>query len=276
MAVTRQHVRIGAANGTGQQSILYGAPVHEKILVIGDTPVEGRQPGNARQADSISLEIHTDTRIHERPIRERGDSLWSGLAPTNRQSPPTIVIEAESDIRPCHRQPPDRVDAGRIFRTMGTEKLAASRHSFKQAFDAHPGSGWKGRRAFLYKFAIIDNSLPTIGAAHAAFNRHARDTRNGWKSLTPKAKSGHGIDSLIRQFRRRMPFKRKLYVVGRHTAAVIGHFDAIDPTADKRYPNLRRTGIDRILHQFFQRRGWSFHHFTGCDAVDEMRGQSAY
>ena len=61
-----------------------------------------------------------------------------------------------------------------------------------------------------------------------------------------------------------------------HAAAIVRNFDPVDPAADKRNRDLGRAGIDRVFHQFLQRRSRSFHHFTGGDAIDEMRRQPAY
>ncbi|GAM06902.1 hypothetical protein MBENS4_3898 [Novosphingobium sp. MBES04] len=65
MPVTRQHVGVSPAHGAGQQAILDRATVDEKVLVIGDTAVVGRQACNARQVGVAPLGIDEDAILGE-------------------------------------------------------------------------------------------------------------------------------------------------------------------------------------------------------------------
>ena len=40
--------------------------------------------------------------------------------------------------------------------------------------------------------------------------------------------------------------------------------------------NVPRTRIDGVFHQFFQRAGRSFHHFTSGNTVDQIFGKPSY
>ena len=274
--VARQHICIGTTHRARQQPVFDGAAVHEKILVVGDSTVECRKPGNTRQADSLALEIHTDAGVGERAVGECSDALRPGFARRNQQHPPSVMIKTEADIRPRHRQPPDCIETGSIFRAWRTQELASCGHLFEQAFDAHPRSGRNGGGPFLDELSVVDGPAPAIGASHPAFDCHARNARDGWQGLSAKAERGYCVNGLVRQFRRRVSFERKRHIVRGHAAAVIRHFDAVYPSARERNRDLPRPGVDRILDQFLQRCGWSFHHFTGRNAVDKVRGQATY
>ena len=73
-----------------------------------------------------------------------------------------------------------------------------------------------------------------------------------------------------------MTLQRQGNLLRRHAAAIIGDFDPVATAAAQRHSDPRRARVDRILNQLLQRAGWSFHHFTGRDPVDEMLGQAAY
>ncbi|MCY1179579.1 hypothetical protein D9M73_199860 [compost metagenome] len=73
-----------------------------------------------------------------------------------------------------------------------------------------------------------------------------------------------------------MAFQRQRHVGRGHAAPVIGHLDQIGAPAGQAHGDARRPGVDRILDQFLQRAGGSFHHFTGSNAIDEMFWQAAY
>jgi hypothetical protein len=42
------------------------------------------------------------------------------------------------------------------------------------------------------------------------------------------------------------------------------------------YGNPRGARVYGVFHQFFQRAGGAFDHFSGSDTVDKMFGQTAY
>ncbi len=73
-----------------------------------------------------------------------------------------------------------------------------------------------------------------------------------------------------------MPLQRERHVGGRHAASVVGHLDQVGAAAHETNRDPARAGVDRVFHQFLQRAGGAFHHFTGGDTIDEMFGQAAY
>ena len=73
-----------------------------------------------------------------------------------------------------------------------------------------------------------------------------------------------------------MTLQRQRHVSRRHAAAVIGHLDPLQTAGNQGCVNSRRAGVYGIFDEFLQRRSGSFNHFTGCDAIDEMFGQTAY
>ena len=57
MAITRQHVRIGAAHRAREDTILHGPTVDEQVLVIRYAAIERRQAGDAGQPHVAALQI---------------------------------------------------------------------------------------------------------------------------------------------------------------------------------------------------------------------------
>ena len=66
-----------------------------------------------------------------------------------------------------------------------------------------------------------------------------------------------------------MAFQCQGHLVGRHSAAVIGHFKPGQPPVDQLDRNPPGAGIDRVFNQFLERGGRALHHFTGGNAVDQ-------
>lgn len=127
MTITRKHVRIGTANRPRKQAILDGATIDKKILVVGDAPVERREPGHTRQTESLTVEIEADTRICQCAVREGGDTFRARLPRGHQQHTPAIMFQAEANIRPRHREPFDRIDTRGIFRARRPEEFAPRR-----------------------------------------------------------------------------------------------------------------------------------------------------
>ena len=73
-----------------------------------------------------------------------------------------------------------------------------------------------------------------------------------------------------------MPLHGKRHLFRIHPAAIVGYLDAIDAAAREAYIDTERTGVDRVLDQFFQRTGRSFYHFTGSDPVNQIFGEPSY
>ena len=72
-----------------------------------------------------------------------------------------------------------------------------------------------------------------------------------------------------------MAFQRESDFVRRHAAAVVGHFDQVEPAARQPHGYVLRAGIDGVFDQFLERRRRALDHFTRGDAVDEALGQAA-
>ena len=73
-----------------------------------------------------------------------------------------------------------------------------------------------------------------------------------------------------------MPLQRQRHLGRRHAAAVVGDLDPLDAARGEADRDPRRTRVDGVFHQLLQRAGRSFHHLTGCDAVDQMLRETAY
>ena len=80
---------------------------------------------------------------------------------------------------------------------------------------------------------------------------------------------------LVGQLRCGVAFQRQRDFIGPHAAAVIGHFDQVQPALREAHGDVGRAGIDRVLDQFLERGGRPFDHFARGDAIDEFLWQAA-
>ena len=73
-----------------------------------------------------------------------------------------------------------------------------------------------------------------------------------------------------------MPLQRQRHLARIHAAAIVAHFDAIEPPVGQPNRDAGCPCIQRIFDDFLERAGGSFDHFTGSDTIDQMFGQTAY
>jgi hypothetical protein len=275
VAVAREHVGISAANSTDQDAVFDGAPVHEEILVVGNAAVEGRESGNATQHYSLAVKFDRDAVFDERPIGERRDARRLAFV-LDRQRPPSVMFDRESDLGPRHREAFHDIDAGRIFAARGAEEFATRGDILKEPFDKDTRARRIGMRAFADHDAVIDLALPALAARNAAFDRHTRHTGDRRQCLTAKAHRRHRFDRVGRQFRCGVAFERQADLVRRHAATIVTNVNHIGATRGQTdiYPPC--AGVDCVFDQFFQRSGWTFDNFARCDAIYEVFGQATY
>ncbi len=70
-----------------------------------------------------------------------------------------------------------------------------------------------------------------------------------------------------------MALHRQHQFLGGHAASIIGDVDTVDAAAVECHADAARACIERVLHQFFHRRGRPLDHLAGGDAVDDQLGQ---
>ena len=222
------------------------------------------------------------TQSMPRPWRS---SSWLSSAATrvgavgrlDRQAAAAVMIEAEGDVGPGHRQPLHRVEAGGIFGARAAQELAPRRHLVEQPFDPHPRAGRKRRRPLARLGAMIDLDPPAVGAARRGFRGSAATTLAIDGSASPRkpklvtcsiASSG-SLDVACRSSAR--PISAGLMPLPSSVTSTRSR-----PPADSRIATDLRAGVERVFDQFFQGAGRPLDHLARGDAIDELGGQPSY
>jgi hypothetical protein len=123
---------------------------------------------------------------------------------------------------------------------------------------------------------VVAAQFPPVLPPRPALQRQPRDAGDRRQRFPPKSQGADLLQIVAGEFGGGVPLQRQRHVGRPHAAAVVDHFDAVDPAAAKRDLNPSRAGVDRVLDQLLQRAGRSFHHFTGGDPVDQCVGEAAY
>ena len=273
--VARQHFGIGATHRTDQQPVLHRTAVDEQILVIGNAPVESRQPCDAAKAYPLARGIYRDTILDQRAVGERGDAR-DLIACRDRQRPSPIMVEREGYVGPCHRQPLHDIDAGGIFAARTAEKFGTGGHTGEQSLDFDARSRRQRSRTIGNNIAIIDSARPPFPASDSTLDGQPRNARNRGQRLATKAHRADILDELIGQFRRGVAFERQSDVARVHPAPVVDDLNPVDPATRQNHRNPRGSGIYGVLDKLFQRCRRTFDNLASGDAIDQMWWQAAY
>ena len=276
MPITREHLGIGPPHCADEQPVLHRPAVDEEILVIRHATIEGRQPGDAAEHQSLALEIDPDAVLRERAVGQRGDALGPGLAALHPERTPSVMLQRKGDVGPRHCEALHHVDARGIFCARRAQEFAACGHAREQPLDTHARAGRQRSGALRHHFAIVDGARPAFLPAHSAFERHPRDTGDRRQRLAAKAQGIDLVDRVVGQLGGRMTFQCKRHFGRRHAAAIVGHFDQIGAARGEADHDPRRARVYGVFHQFFQRAGRAFDHFSRCNPVDKMFGETAY
>ena len=186
------------------------------------------------------------------------------------------MIEREGNVRARHRQSLHHILARGVFAAGRAEELAPRRDLAEQVLDPNAGAGRQGRWPFGNGLAVVDDPFPArIRASRTAFQREARDAGDAGQSFAAEPQRHDLLDRLVGQLRRGVPFQRETHLVRRHAAAVVGDLEACQPAFDQFHRNPARTGIDRILDQFLERRGRPLNDFARSDAIDQSVRKAA-
>ena len=244
--------------------------------MVGNAAIIGRQAGHAAKADALAFKIERNAVVDQlmtgqsrHTFRPRGGWL-------HRQNAPPVMFDHKANVGPCHRKPLHRVERCGIFGARAAQEFAPCGHIAEQVFNAHACALRQGGWPFTRYHAMVHRSRPALGTCGPAFQRHFGHACNRGQSLPPETQSRDHFNIFIRQFRCRMAFKRQCHIRWRHAAPIIGDFDQINAACTQAHRYIARTRIDGVFHQFLQRAGRSFHHFTGGNPVDQIFGEPSY
>ena len=171
MAIARQHISIGPAHRADQKPVLHRTAVDEQVLVIGHTPVEGRQTGHAGQPHRAALQVDHHPVLGQFARDQLGNASRERLPALHRQHAAAIVFEREAHFGPGHGKAAHNIEASSVFAAWRAEELAPRRDLAEQVLDPDARARWQGGGTVSHLLAVVDNLLPSaIGPAHPAFH----------------------------------------------------------------------------------------------------------
>ena len=172
--VAGEHFGIGPAHRADQQFVAHRAAVDEKILVIGDAPVEGGQASHTGQPHGAAFKIHNHAIVGQFARDDAGHALGGGFVRLHRQHAAPVMFQCEPDLWPGHGEAADDVEAGGIFGTGAAQEFAPDGHVGEQSLDLDAGAWRQGGRPLARQNAMIDHAAPAFAATSlAAFDGQA-------------------------------------------------------------------------------------------------------
>ena len=147
MAVTRQEVLIGAADGADDEPVFHRAAVHEQELLGRGGPVQGRQSGEAGQAHALAQRIQPRRIVGEVAAHDGTQALQArcrlifkqvGCDRRQAQRQLLLVAQGEGDVGMRHRQALQRILHGIGFRARRFQELKPRRHRIEQVAQFDP------------------------------------------------------------------------------------------------------------------------------------------
>jgi hypothetical protein len=234
------------------------------------------RPATPPSDDPFALEIDRDAVLGQRAVGEAGDALGAGFVTLDVERLAPVMLDREGDVGPRHGEALHHVEAGGIFGARRAQELAARGDAGEQLLDADARARRQRGGAFGDHGAVIDDAAPALGTAHPAFETHPRDAGDRGQGLAAKAQRRDLVDLVIGQLGGGVALQCERHIGRRHAAAVVGHFDEIGAAAGQFHGDPGGPGIDCVFDQFFQRAGRAFDHFSRCNSVDKMFGETAY
>jgi hypothetical protein len=67
-----------------------------------------------------------------------------------------------------------------------------------------------------------------------------------------------------------MALEREPHFVGSHSAAVVGHFDELEPACAKPDADQARSGIERIFNEFLKSARWALDYLSSRNSIDKL------
>ncbi len=154
------------------------------------------------------------------------------------------------------------------------EKSLSCRNLVKQAFDINMGA--VGARCWAHHpgtVMVVDaHGMSRIRGF--AGHRHSCDRANRRKGFTAKAVGGDSDQVVLAgNFAGGMSLYGQFQLAGGNATAVIAHPNGTNTTVIERHMNLRRSSVDRVLHEFFDDRCRALDHLAGGDLADQEIGK---
>ena len=225
----------------------------------------------AFRIDSQGVVSEITTQHTRQPPVQRIEHV-AGFAIRPEQHPPFTptrdIAQRERHERFGHGQPLDHIADCLLFgpvrahefqaRGRGVEKIAQLDHRARRQGGRLNGADLPPRH----------RDLRCILPACAAGDRQPAHRAQRGQCLAPEAETVDVQKVAAIDLGGGMTRQRQRQVFGRHAATVIGHADQGLAPIGQSDVDPSRAGIQRVFHQFLDRRGWAFNHLACRDPVD--------
>ena len=282
VAVARQEIGIGPAQGAVDQLVAHRAAIDEQVLRLGVAPIEGRQPGVAGEAHALALGVDRQGVVGEAVAHHRGEALEPGVEQAaldggEAQHAPLVGAQAEGGRRVDHGEAADRVGGVADLGARRLEELEPHRRGVEQLAHLDPGAGGQGGGLDRALGAALDGDRPgLIRPFGAAGDGQAADPADRRQRLAAEPQGGdvHQI-VVVGQLRGGVALDRQGEGLGVHAVAVVGDADQAATAVVEHHVDAPGAGVDGVLDQLLDRRGGALDDLAGGDAVDRGGGQDA-
>ena len=171
VAIPRQKVRIGRAQGPLQQTVPHRTAIDEQILMGRIAARIGRQAAIARQTYTLAFLIKQQGIGLELWPQDRGQPCQAPLVAlvlgSQSQGPASVQIEAEGRILMRHGLALDLVGNGHGFGPLGLHELQTSRCGIEKVPHLHPRTVRAGKGGRLNRPHRAALNAQRIGIARA-------------------------------------------------------------------------------------------------------------
>ena len=276
MAIPAHHIRIGSAKRAIEHAIPHRAAIDEQILRHRRALGIGRQSGQAAQVKPRARGIYGHGVFGEVPAQYPRQPCFArifqkpGRGGDVKQGPRAVaapVCQGKGNGGRGHGQAADHIADSLGFGPIGAQEFQPRGRGIEQIPQRHPGAARPGRRAHRPGPAAIHGNLGGLLPRTAAFEGQAPNRPERGKRLAPEAQKPDIQQIIAIQFRCRMPRQRQRQLIRRDAMAIIGNLDQPLAAIGYRHGDPAGPGIECVFHQFFHRRGRTFHDLARRDPV---------
>ena len=213
--------------------------------------------------------------LHDEGRPEFGQTLHERFPRQEIQHRPLPGAQAKAHVRAGERQPGQPVLRALELRGGTFEEFQTRGHVDEEV--AHldqrapvQGRGLHGDKPAVLNLHAAGRGLPGIGMGRGhAETRHRGDTRQGF----PPEAVGKDMLQIVHagDLAGGVPGDGQFQLVCRDAPTVVLDADEALAAVLKADVDMRRPGIQAVLHEFLDHAGRAFHHFAGGDLIAQFR-----
>ena len=267
-----KHVEIARPQRPDQQLVADRAAIDIQVLRHRRAARIGRQSGQPGQLQPVAGRVQRDRVVDELAPHDAADAGGVQVVPRlgigAEQDPARVLVgKGEGDARLGHRQAADDLGDGLGLGAVAAQEFQPRGGGEEQVAQLDHRAAIAGGGTHRADAPGLDGDLGRVMARRAAGEGQPRHRPEAGQRLAAKAEAADRQQVRAVDLRGRVPGQRQRQVGGRHPAAIVG--DPDQPLAATRDGHLDApgAGVERVFHQFLDRRGRAFDHLAGGDAV---------